>query len=123
MSWRIFEQWLAGMRVRLRWDGRIIEAYADRFEWGRYGTPADRAQLRRGAGDRFLADLRRHPERYLCGALPTLPLADACVDLVLCSHMLFTWADQPYRRFPTGFGAAHTTCSKSTSLPRRRSPD
>jgi hypothetical protein len=82
-------------RVRASLDDtdRIIAANADRFEWGWYGEPAQRAQQRTAAARRFLADLRDHPERYVAGALPNLPLASRSFDIVLCSHLLFTWAD------------------------------
>jgi hypothetical protein len=75
-------------------DGdRMIEQNADRFEWGWYGSTARRAEMRRAAAELFLADLELRPERYVAGALPDLPLATGAVDLALCSHLLFTWAD------------------------------
>jgi methyltransferase family protein len=73
---------------------RIIDRNADRFEWGWYGTPGRRADMRRAAAELFIADLHGRPERYVAGALPDLPLSSGSVDLVLCSHLLFTWADQ-----------------------------
>ncbi|TWF81922.1 methyltransferase family protein [Pseudonocardia hierapolitana] len=84
------------VRVRTGLDegDRMIERNADRFEWGWYGSPARRAEMRREAAELFLADLEGRPERYVAGALPDLPLASGAVDLVLCSHLLFTWADQ-----------------------------
>ena len=39
-------------------------------------------------------DLTDHLGRYIAGALPQLPLASASCDLVLCSHLLFTWSDR-----------------------------
>jgi hypothetical protein len=33
------------------------------------------------------------PSRYIAGQLPRLPLRDGAADLVLCSHLLFTWSD------------------------------
>lgn len=50
--------------------------------------------MRRAAAERFLADLHDRPERYIAGALPDLPLPTDGVDLVLCSHLLFTWSDR-----------------------------
>jgi hypothetical protein len=84
------------MRVRaaLRDGDRIIDEHADRFDWGWYGAPARRAEMRRAAAARFLADRRDRPERYVAGALPHLPLFTGCFDLVLCSHLLFTWSDR-----------------------------
>jgi hypothetical protein len=84
------------LRVRAALDDgdRIIERNADRFDWGWYGSPAGRADMRRAAAELFLADLEARPERYVAGALPHLPLPSGSVDLVLCSHLLFTWADR-----------------------------
>jgi SAM-dependent methyltransferase len=78
----------------LRDGGRIIGEHADRFEWGWYGDPVRRADLRRAAAELFLTDLRTRSGRYVAGALPNLPLAADSFDLVLCSHLLFTWSDQ-----------------------------
>jgi SAM-dependent methyltransferase len=83
-------------RVRMGLDegDRMIDRNADRFEWVWYGSPGRRADMRRGAAELFLADLGARPERYVAGALPDLPLSSDSVDLVLCSHLLFTWVDQ-----------------------------
>ena len=76
-------------------DGdRMISDHAGSFDWSWYGSPGRRAGLRTTAARRFLADLRAHPGRYLAGALPRLPFANASFDLVLCSHLLFTWSNQ-----------------------------
>jgi SAM-dependent methyltransferase len=40
----------------------------------------------------FLSDRRAHPDRYLAAALPQLPFADGSFDLVLCGHLLFSYA-------------------------------
>ena len=52
---------------------------------------------RRGAAQRFLADYEAHfiHNRYVSGSLPLLPFFDGTFDLVLCAHLLFTYA----RRF------------------------
>jgi SAM-dependent methyltransferase len=84
----------ARVRAGLRDGDRIIDAHADRFDWGWYGDPARRSQMRRAAAERFLADVRERPHRYLAGALPHLPLTSGRFDLVLCSHLLFTWSDR-----------------------------
>ncbi|WP_414663372.1 methyltransferase domain-containing protein [Horticoccus sp. 23ND18S-11] len=58
----------------------------------------DAAELdRRGAAQRFLADYETHyiHNRYVAGSLPQLPFFDGTFDLVLCAHLLFTYA----RRF------------------------
>jgi Methyltransferase domain len=71
---------------------RIIDRHDDRFVWDWYGTPRRRYRLRRSATEQFLRDLDHGPGRYVAGALPTLPFADRSYDLVLCSHLLFTWS-------------------------------
>lgn len=40
----------------------------------------------------FLADRRAHPACYVAASLPQLPFADASFDLVLCGHLLFSYA-------------------------------
>jgi SAM-dependent methyltransferase len=40
----------------------------------------------------FLADHRAHPDRYVAASLPQLPFADQSFDLVLCGHLLFSYA-------------------------------
>ncbi|MFN9871617.1 MAG: hypothetical protein ACK55E_09295 [Cyanobacteriota bacterium] len=40
----------------------------------------------------FLADRRAHPGRYRAASLPQLPFADRSFDLVLCGHLLFSYA-------------------------------
>ncbi|WP_218136071.1 class I SAM-dependent methyltransferase [Nonomuraea jiangxiensis] len=70
----------------------MIDANADRFVWKWYGSAERRREMRLNARSAFMSDLRRHPGSYLAAGLPRLPLADDSVDLVLCSHLLFTWA-------------------------------
>jgi SAM-dependent methyltransferase len=71
----------------------IAAAHPDRFTWAWFGTPERRGELRMRALARFLLDLVRHPSRYVAGQLPQLPFRDEGFDLVICSHLLFTWAD------------------------------
>jgi SAM-dependent methyltransferase len=55
----------------------------------------DAAELdRRGAALRFLSDYssRTFHGRYVAGALPRLPFFDGTFDLVLCAHLLFSYA-------------------------------
>jgi hypothetical protein len=72
----------------------IVRDHADRFVWQWYGCPARRDRMRAAAVDRFVRDVTDRPSAYLAGELPHLPLASASADLVLCSHLLFTWADR-----------------------------
>jgi hypothetical protein len=72
----------------------MINANADRFVWKWYGSAERRRDMRLNARSEFMADIRRRPGAYLAAGLPHLPLADASVDMVLCSHLLFTWAER-----------------------------
>jgi Methyltransferase domain. len=60
-----------------------------------YFASIDEAESeRRAAAQRFLADYETHyaHARYVCGSLPRLPFLDGAFDLVLCAHLLFTYA-------------------------------
>jgi hypothetical protein len=72
----------------------IVRDHPDRFVWQWYGSPARRDRMRAAAVDRFVQDITQRPAAYLAAELPHLPLASASADLVLCSHLLFTWADR-----------------------------
>lgn len=83
----------------------LIDDHADRFVWDWYdGSRERRAAIRADAAQAFIAHITAHPQSYLAGALPQLPFPDGSVDLLLCSHLLFTWssrqggADLPARR-------------------------
>jgi hypothetical protein len=94
----VYAQGLAAVRrslaASLAAGTGIVDDHADRFVWHWYGSPARRDRMRVAAADRFVEDITRRPSAYLAGALPHLPLAGASADLVLCSHLLFTWADR-----------------------------
>lgn len=81
------------VRASLPEGDQMITEHADRFDWSWYGTTAARERLRTAAAGKFLADIRARPGRYIAAALPRLPLTAASFDLVLCSHLLFTWAN------------------------------
>lgn len=75
--------------------GAIIDDHSDRFVWHWYGgSPARRAALRRAAAEQFAAHLLARPGAYLAAELPHLPFGDRALDLALCSHLLFTWANR-----------------------------
>ncbi|MGW2372869.1 methyltransferase domain-containing protein [Kitasatospora sp. NPDC001683] len=42
----------------------------------------------------FRADIAARPERYVAGALPELPFADRSFDLVLSSHLVFSYGNR-----------------------------
>ena len=43
-------------------------------------------------GARILADRLAHPESYLTASLPNLPFGAGSFDLVVCGHLLFSYA-------------------------------
>jgi hypothetical protein len=71
----------------------IIDHHPDRFTWRWYGDRAHRDEMRRRSAVRFLTSLGQSTGHYVAGELPRLPLRDGVADLVLCSHLLFTWSD------------------------------
>jgi hypothetical protein len=80
----------AGLR-----DGNAIAAgFPDRFTWRWYGSVEAREKMRSRALAEFLIDLAEHSDCYVAASLPTLPFEDGRFDLAVCSHLLFTWADQ-----------------------------
>ena len=72
----------------------IAEQHADRFTFDWYGDPERRLTLRKAALAQFVVDLATSPGRYVAGQLPQLPFRDSSFELAVCSHLLFTWADQ-----------------------------
>jgi len=72
----------------------IVDDHPEKFVWHWYGSVEKRNAMRAAAADRFVEDVAHRPSAYLAGALPHLPLATDSADLVLCSHLLFTWADR-----------------------------
>jgi SAM-dependent methyltransferase len=66
---------------------------ADRFSWDWYGSREARERMRRTAAAQFLTGLATAPGSMVAGELPRLPFREQCFDLVLCSHLVFTWAD------------------------------
>jgi SAM-dependent methyltransferase len=73
---------------------RIAEQFPDRFTWSWYGEPANRDRMRQQALARFITDRVVTPGRYVAGQLPQLPFTDGAFDLAVCSHLMFTWADE-----------------------------
>lgn len=66
----------------------------DLFVWDYYGDVDTRERYLRAAYERFLADYAHHPERYVEGALPELPLETDTVDLVVVTNLLFLYDDR-----------------------------
>lgn len=72
----------------------IVDEHQGSFVWHWYGSPERKDQYRIEAADAFLQDVAAAPERYVAAGLPELPFGDRRFELVLCSHLLFTWADK-----------------------------
>lgn len=87
----------AGLAGRIAEDSVHLSAMRldaqESFSWDWYGSPEAFLDVRAAAAQRFLNDLQERPGHYVAGKLPSLPLRDNSVDLVLSSHLLFTWAD------------------------------
>src|SRR3954447_3615160 len=78
----------------------IAEQHPDRFVWDWYGSVEARDRMRKRAGAQFVAAVATSAGWLVAGELPRLPFRDGAVDLVVCSHLLFTWADAPRLRWP-----------------------
>jgi hypothetical protein len=74
-------------------------ANIDRYRWDFYGDPTGHRRVRTESASSFGADIVANPARYQSGALPDLPFLDDAFDLVLCSHLLFTYSDRLDRDF------------------------
>jgi ubiquinone/menaquinone biosynthesis C-methylase UbiE len=88
------EELVDNVRRSLPQGAAIVDQYAASFVWNWYGDPQRKDELRIEAADRFLQDVMAAPERYVPGSLPELPFEDGRFELVLCSHLLFTWAEK-----------------------------
>lgn len=66
----------------------------DEFDWSFYGDVDARERYARAAAMRFLADYGQRPDRYVEGALPSLPFDDGSFDLVCSSNLLFLYDDR-----------------------------
>jgi hypothetical protein len=88
----------AALVDRIRADGEqgagIAQQFPDRFTWRWYGDAVARDRMRQEALGRFATDVVARPQRYVAAQLPHLSFRDRCFDLAVCSHLLFTWADQ-----------------------------
>lgn len=70
-----------------------LSTHTDVIDWAHLGSPA--AYRRNGLHslELFSADFATHPDHYLAGSLPTIPIADDTVDVALCANFLFAYAD------------------------------
>jgi hypothetical protein len=90
------------VRADLRRGSDWVAGRVDQYVWGFYGSLAEHERIRREAAEAFLADRRAHPDRYIEAELPQLPFANGQFELVLSSHLLFTYSD----RLDVGFHVA-----------------
>lgn len=65
-----------------------------RYDWSFYGSPDGHRAMRQASAEVFGHDLLVNPGRYVPASLPDLPFRVRQFDLVLCSHLLFTYADR-----------------------------
>ncbi|HEY3483317.1 MAG TPA: methyltransferase domain-containing protein, partial [Streptomyces sp.] len=75
------------------------QANPGEYVWTYFRDPDHYLESRTRSVELFAADRTAHPENYVEAALPTLPFADGRFDLVLCSHLLFSYADRLDRQF------------------------
>lgn len=88
------EELIGHARAEAHRGNAYVRANAHRFVWEHFADPADHDRRRREAVERFAADLRSAPHRYVAASLPTLPFADGHFDLALTSHLLFSYDDR-----------------------------
>lgn len=69
-------------------------ANLDRYRWDFYVDPEGHRRIRSESARIFGDDIVAHPDRYQPAPLPDLPFPDLAFDLVLCSHLLFTYSDR-----------------------------
>lgn len=83
-----------------------LAAMAEQYDWTFYGSPDGHRARRERSFARFAADFTAPGagERYVAASLPGLPFADGTFSLVLCSHFLFLYGDNP--AFDTAFHSA-----------------
>jgi SAM-dependent methyltransferase len=73
---------------------QYVLAHLEQYRWTYFADPDDHHRSRSTAAARFLRDYRTRPQCYVPGRLPHLPFRDRSFDLVLSSHLLFSYADR-----------------------------
>jgi SAM-dependent methyltransferase len=73
---------------------QYLRSHPEQYRWTYFADPEDHHRSRSAAGALFSLDYRVHPERYVAGGIPTLPFRERSFDLVLSSHLLFSYADR-----------------------------
>lgn len=82
---------IGGGEIRRAMDA--LDGVTDQYRWEYYPDRATLERHRWAALGRFLADYPT-TDRYVAGALPTLPFPDDTFDLTLSAHLLFLYADR-----------------------------
>jgi hypothetical protein len=70
-----------------------ISTKGDAIDWSDLGSMNALLRAFEPAGDLFLTDFAAHPEHYVAGTLPDLPLPDDHARIALSSFLLFAYAD------------------------------
>ncbi|WP_006247627.1 methyltransferase domain-containing protein [Mycolicibacterium tusciae] len=71
-----------------------VRAHPEQYRWT-FFTDADHHHSSRSqAGQRFARDYEDNPGHYIAAQLPDLPFPSGAFDLVLSSHLLFSYADR-----------------------------
>ena|ERR1700728_800438 len=73
---------------------QYVLAHPEQYRWTYFANPDDHHRSRSAAGTRFALDYQARPQCYVPGRLPHLPFQDHSFDLVLSSHLLFSYADR-----------------------------
>lgn len=73
---------------------RYVRDHPAEYEWSFFTGLEDYRAQRSAALAAFARDYDAHRERYVQASLPELPFAHHAFDLVLCSHLLFAFADR-----------------------------
>ncbi|MGB0970327.1 MAG: hypothetical protein ACPGVG_05110 [Mycobacterium sp.] len=76
-----------------------VRAHSDLYRWTFFADADHHHRSRSQAGHRFARDYAEHPDHYIAAELPHLPFSDKVFDLVLSSHLLFSYADRLTRGF------------------------
>ncbi|WP_414738693.1 methyltransferase domain-containing protein [Mycobacterium haemophilum] len=71
-----------------------VRDHPDEYRWTFFGSPEHHHQSRSQAGRLFVRDYCANPDNYVAAELPQLPFPTHAFDLVLSSHLLFTYADR-----------------------------
>ncbi|MFF2615283.1 class I SAM-dependent methyltransferase [Kitasatospora sp. NPDC058046] len=72
---------------------RLVKETADHV-WSWYTDADDMIRQWTANARDFRADIAARPDRYVAGSLPELPFADDSFDLVLSSHLLFSYGNR-----------------------------